>query len=118
MIFIELQNIKLQAFHGIYAGERKTGNPFELNIRVGYEEGKTEFEKLSDTIDYEVIFSIVKQHMQSATPLLEKAAQGIIREIKKRYPFTKEIAVSIFKLEAPIENFQGKVGISMVERFD
>ena len=118
MVAIELQNVRLQAFHGIYEGEKKTGSPYEVNIKVTYEEGDAQFDDLRNTINYVDIFEIVKQRMLIPTPLLEKVAEGIIRKIRHRYPFTREISLSIYKLEAPIENFQGKIGITMCKQFD
>lgn len=118
MIFIELQNIRLHAFHGIFEGEQKTGGPYELNIKVSYDEGKSDFSDLQETINYSEIFNIVKQRMKVPTPLLEKVADGIIRRIKHQYPRTKEVLLSIYKLEAPIEQVEGKIGITMHKRFD
>jgi dihydroneopterin aldolase len=118
MVSIELQNIRLQAFHGIYEGESKTGSTYEISIKVSFEEGKNEFSDIRDTINYAELFSIVKQRMQVATPLLEKVADGIIRRIKHQYPHTREVSLSIYKLQAPIENFEGKIGVTLHKRFD
>lgn len=117
MIFIELQQLRFHAFHGLYEGEKKTGGPFEVSVKVGYEERISSFDRLDDTINYEEIFSIVKQHMQVATPLLEKVAQNILNKIKQRFPFTKEITISLYKLEAPIQNFEGRVGVTITRSF-
>jgi len=117
MIFIELQQLRFHAFHGLYEGEKKTGGPFEVSVKVGYEERISNFDRLDDTINYEEIFSIVKQSMQVATPLLEKVAQNILNKIKQRFPFTREITVSLYKLEAPIQNFEGRVGITIERKF-
>lgn len=118
MVAIELQNIRLQAFHGIYEGEKKTGSPYEVSIKVVYDEGNTQFDSLKNTINYVEVFDIVKARMKVATPLLEKVAEGIIRKIKHQYPFTREVILSIYKLEAPIENFQGKIGVTMHKQFE
>lgn len=118
MVSIELHNIRLHAYHGIYEGEQKTGSPYEVNLKVTYDEGQVKFDDLRNTINYVDVFEIVKQRMKVATPLLEKVAEGIIRKLKHQYPYTNEITLSIFKLEPPIENIQGKLGITMHKRFD
>ena len=118
MVVIELQNIQLQAFHGVYEGERKVGSPYEVNVRVVYIETDTRFDSLKNTINYVDVFNIVKSRMHIPTPLLEKVAEGIIEEIKLQYPFTAEITITIYKLEAPIENFQGKIGVTIHKQFD
>jgi 7,8-dihydroneopterin aldolase/epimerase/oxygenase len=118
MVVIELNQVKLHAFHGIYEGEKLTGSAYEINVRVVYEEGDTTFDSLKNTINYVEILDIVKQRMQIPTGLLEKVADDIIREIRLQYPFTKEIILTIYKLDAPVENFQGKIGVTLHKKFD
>jgi dihydroneopterin aldolase len=118
MTTIELQNILLHAYHGVYAGEQKTGSPYDVSVKVIYDENGSQFDYLENTINYVAVFGIIKERMQLPMPLLEKVALGIIGEIKQRWPFSVEIMVSIFKLEPPIENFQGRVGVTIHQRFN
>jgi 7,8-dihydroneopterin aldolase/epimerase/oxygenase len=118
MVVIELNQVKLHAFHGVYEGEKLTGSSYEINVRVAYEEGDTTFDSLKNTINYVEILDIVKQRMQVPTGLLEKVADEIIREIRRRYPFTKEVILTIYKIDAPVENFQGKIGVTLHKKFD
>jgi len=118
MVTIELHNIRIHAYHGLYEGEEKTGSPYEVNLKIMYEEGNVKFEELKNTINYVEVFEIVKQRMKIATPLLEKLAEGIIRKLKHQYPFATEVIISIYKLEPPIENIQGKIGVTMHKHFD
>ncbi len=39
MISIELIDVQLHGFHGIYEGEGKIGNPYIINLEVKYNEG-------------------------------------------------------------------------------
>ncbi|WEK33991.1 MAG: dihydroneopterin aldolase [Candidatus Pseudobacter hemicellulosilyticus] len=117
MVTIELLQLRFHAYHGIYEGEDRTGSPYEVNIKVDYEEADTQFSDLKNTINYVEIFEIVKQRMIIPTPLLEKVAEGIVRRIKHQYPFTTGVTLSIYKLEPPIEGFQGKIGITLQKRF-
>jgi len=56
--------------------------------------------------------------MQIITPLMEKICKEIICKIEKPYPFISEVNISIRKLQVPMENFQGKVGVTMNKRFN
>ncbi len=118
MISIQLQNVQLHAFHGIYEGEQTLGNPYIVNLNVSYEEGVNNFDDIKNTIDYVDLFNIVKQRMQIPSLLLEKICGSIIRHIKHQYPFIREVDLSIHKLEAPIEHFQGVVGVTMNKKFN
>ena len=118
MVTVHLHDIIMHAFHGLYAEEHKTGNNYEINLDVTYEERGSHFETIQDTISYEDLFGIVKKRMQAPTPLLEKVCEGIIRKIKHEYPGVREVAISMYKLQPPIENLQGKVGVTMRKIFD
>ena len=50
--------------------------------------------------------------------LLEKIAEEIIVKIREQYPFIREAVLSIYKLQAPIGNFQGKAGMTLHKKFD
>jgi 7,8-dihydroneopterin aldolase/epimerase/oxygenase len=118
MVVIELNQVRLHAFHGVYEGEKLTGSNYEINVRVTYDEGDSTFDDLKNTINYVEILEIVKQRMRVPTGLLEKVADDIIRTIKQQYPFTKEVSFTIYKLDAPVENFQGKIGVTLHKKFD
>lgn len=118
MVVIEVNEVKLHALHGIYEGEKVIGSNYEVSVRVTYEEGNTTFDDLKNTINYVEILDIVKQRMQTPTGLLEKVADDVIRSIKQQYPFCTGISFSIYKLDAPVENFQGKIGVTLHKKFD
>lgn len=118
MVTIELQNVRLQGYHGLYEGEEKVGSVYEINVRVSYDDSGSDFSNLNETINYAAVYDIVKQCMQVATPLLEKLAATIVGRIKHQYPQSEEIVLSIYKLSAPIEGFEGKVGVTMHKRYD
>jgi 7,8-dihydroneopterin aldolase/epimerase/oxygenase len=118
MISIELVNVQMYAFHGIFPGEEKIGNPYIVSLSVKYDEKDIDFDNINDTINYEELYGIVKQRMQIPTGLLEKICVGIIRHIKHHYPFVKEVDLSIQKLQPPLQEFQGNVGVSMNRKFN
>ena len=118
MVTIELKDIKMYAYHGIHDGEEKVGSPYLINLEVSYEEEDTMFESLLNTVDYEVLYDLLKQRMSINTLLLERLCSSIISKIKHRFPLIDSIRLSIYKLEAPIENLQGKIGVTMYKKFN
>jgi dihydroneopterin aldolase len=117
MVTIELQNLIFYVHHGIYEEERRVMNSFEVNLSVSYPEINPVYERISDTISYVNLFKIVQEKMKDPVFLLEKICQGIILNIKHQYPAVSEIRISVFKLQAPIEHFIGKVGVTMHRSF-
>ncbi|MBC7830011.1 MAG: dihydroneopterin aldolase [Chitinophagaceae bacterium] len=118
MITIELKDVRIQAHHGLYKGESKTGNIYHIDLCVTFKEGNTGFDKLSDTIDYVELYEIVKQRMQEPAHLLEKLCDEMIERIRLKYPFITEASISMYKIHPPIENFEGKVGVTLYKIFD
>lgn len=118
MISIQLVNVELYAFHGIFEGEEKVGNPYLVNLSVAFDERDKSFDEINETINYEELYNIVKQRMQIRTGLVEKICINIIRHIKHQYPFVKEVDLSIRKLQPPLQEFQGSVGVCMNRKFN
>jgi 7,8-dihydroneopterin aldolase/epimerase/oxygenase len=117
LLTIELQNLIFHAQHGLYEEERKVRNIFEVNLSVSFPEQKTAYESTENTISYVNLYAIVKQNIQNPVFLLEKICQDIILKIKNQYPVVTEIRISIYKLQAPIEGFIGKAGVTMHRMF-
>jgi len=118
MITIELRDLIFHEHHGIYEEERRVMNSFEVSLEVSYIDTIAVFEKISDTISYVNLFKIVQEKMKEPVFILEKICQGIILNIKHQYPAVSEIRISIYKLQAPIEHFIGKVGVTMHRSFN
>ncbi len=118
MLTVQLYDLSFHSFHGVYEGESKVGNNYQVNLSVVYNEKKIKFDNINNVLNYEELYEIVKKRMNIASPLLEDVAEGIIRNIRHQYSYVKEARVSIYKLQAPIEHFQGKVGITLTKKFD
>ena len=117
MVTIELRKVLVQAYHGVDPEELDLLNTFEIDLDVLYEEGGRDFKKLSDTINYASLYDIVKKKLAAPVHLLENICVQVISEIKQQYGFVQEIRISIYKLHAPIPNFQGKVGVTLRKSF-
>lgn len=117
MITVRLHNLIFSGNHGVFKEELATGNTFEVHLDVSYDEQKRSFESLETIVNYVNLFGIIKQRMHQPSPLLEKIADEIIVRIKEQYPFISEATLSIYKLQAPIGNFQGKAGITLNKKF-
>lgn len=118
MISIELVDLQMFAYHGIFEGEEKVGNQYVINLAVKYDEKDNDFENINDTISYVDLHNIVKHWMELPTGLLEKICANIIRHIKHDYSFVKEIDLSIRKLQPPIQQFEGNVSVTMNRKFN
>lgn len=112
MMQIHLHDLRFFAYHGLYDAERVLGNYFEVNIDISYTPIAIPVNQLNDTINYVSVYELVKERMNIATPLLETIATEIARLILDRFPMAESVFISIYKLGVPIENFEGRLGVS------
>jgi dihydroneopterin aldolase len=62
--YIELKNIKMKAFHGVYEEERKNGNSYSMDVLLATSLEKAMLsDNLEDTVNYANVYSIVKEEM-------------------------------------------------------
>ncbi|MEJ7739768.1 MAG: dihydroneopterin aldolase [Chitinophagaceae bacterium] len=118
MLSVQLNDLSFHAFHGIYGGEARVGNEYLVDLTVKYDESKVKLDSLSEVINYEELYDIIKKRMAISSPLLEEVAEAIVRKIRHQYSNAREVIISIYKINPAIENFQGKVGITLEKKFD
>ena len=116
MFTIRLNNLLFFAYHGVHAEETIVGTEFEVSAQITFAENK-KIEALADTLNYVNIYEIIKDHFSRPVPLLETLAQDISQEIYKIDNRITSINVTIDKLNAPICNFTGTVGVNYSKSF-
>ena len=84
---IKVNGIKLKAFHGCLAEETKIGGDYTVDVEM-----KTNFEKcfnsdeLIHTVDYALIYKIVREEMSIPSKLIEHVGYRIFSRINKEVP--------------------------------
>jgi 7,8-dihydroneopterin aldolase/epimerase/oxygenase len=110
MWHIALQQIKLYAYHGVYAQEQALGNWFVIDIKVTLPHQP--INTLSDSINYEVLYNIVRLHMSKPQQLLEQVIQLIVHDVQQQLPKATYLHIKIAKQHVAIGK---QVGASVVE---
>ena len=109
MLKIELSKLQFHGYHGVHEEEHKTGGDFEVNLVVYFEPVALPVRSLNETIDYTLLYAVIKQRMQKRTQLLETLATEIADEVLKSFSSVYEVEVSIKKINPPIPFFNGSV---------
>ena len=100
---VELEGLEFHAYHGIYPHERSSGNKFEVDIIVETEFSDSAFQDdLSGTINYEVLYSIVKAEMAKPSKLLETVGHAIAQQTLETFIEARAVEVRISKFNPPI----------------
>ncbi|HMG82199.1 MAG TPA: dihydroneopterin aldolase [Ferruginibacter sp.] len=116
MITIHLHNLQFTGYHGVHDEERVLGNTYELNIDATLD-AKQHITQLHQTADYVAIYEIVKKRMALPSALLETVAQDLTDLIHIYDNRITSVSVSIKKMNPPIINFQGSVGVTYKKEF-
>tara|TARA_B110001454_G_C12344336_1_gene277425 strand:- start:126 stop:482 length:357 start_codon:yes stop_codon:yes gene_type:complete len=100
---IQVNNIKLYAFHGCLDEEAKIGSEYKVDVEVKADLKKSsKTDALIDTVDYVHLNLIVKEEMAIRSKLLEEVAQRILDRTFKEISMVKKAKVSVAKINPPI----------------
>ena len=79
---IQVNNIKLYAYHGCLEEEAKIGSEYRVDVSVKANLKKSSItDELIDTVDYVHLNHIVKQEMAVRSKLLEEVVKRILNRI-------------------------------------
>jgi dihydroneopterin aldolase len=107
---ILLKDVVLFGLHGVHPLEKKVGTLFRINIQIDLDPSFS-VQSLSNTLDYAEVFATLKKEFQVTEDLLEVLIERIISSIALLSSQIKTIDISIVKINAPINGFQGEVGV-------
>jgi len=100
---ITVKGLRFFAFHGVYPEERETGGPFEVDISVESPfSNELLTDDVKDAIDYVALMDIAGAQMKISRKLIEVVAHSIGTEVKKRFPGSEKVEVSVRKMAAPV----------------
>lgn len=103
MGIIQVNNIKLYAYHGCLEEEAKIGSWYRVAVEVKADLKKSaKTDNLKDTVDYVHLNLIVKEEMAIRSKLLEEVAQRILNRFFKEIPLINKAKIEVAKINPPI----------------
>lgn len=113
---IEVNDIKLYAFHGCLPEEGKIGGHYSVDVKIITDFSlSTQSDNLADTVDYVLVNKIVEEEMAIRSQLIEHVGQRIINRIKKEAQRITNLSVKIIKHTPPINGDVANVAIIIEE---
>lgn len=116
-ITIQLEKLRFFAFHGLYNEEKQGGNEFEMDLYLSFRQDDGIITRLDQTLNYAAVYQLLKEEMQRPRELLETFLTELGEILKERYPRITYIKATLYKLTVPVENFIGKIGVSMEKSY-
>lgn len=102
--FIKVTNLKIFAYHGVLAEEKKNGQDFFLNAKVYVnmrQAGLTD--KLEETINYDqVCIFLAEVFAEKQFDTIEAAAEYTVQEIMVNFPTIEAMELEVRKPHAPL----------------
>lgn len=106
-LFIE--DIRLHAYHGCLEEEGRIGGKYRIDIKaVADLDGCADSDDLNKTVDYVVVYNLVKEEMAIRSKLIETVAKRIALKLQTRYSWVSEWEVSLTKFNPPVEGSLGQ----------
>lgn len=114
--WIGLEGMEFYAYHGVFEEEQLIGGKYIVDIAVYTDMlGAALYDDLEGTLDYEIIYHIVRKNMQQPVKLIEYLAHNIIVDLRAVISEDDKIRIKIRKINPPLG---AKIGASFVELED
>jgi len=103
MIKVALEGVEFFAYHGFYPEEQLLGTRFFVDIAVNFTtESTLRDDKISNTVDYEVLYQIIKEEMAHPRKLIETVVQAILDKVTAQFPFINNAEVTLKKMHPAV----------------
>lgn len=111
---INIEGIKLYAFHGCLEEEAKIGANYIVDVYLTTDFSKAAIsDELKETIDYCAIYELSKRQMAIRSKLIEHVCKRIFDEIAAEFKTLTSLRVKITKLNPPMNGNVESVSVEM-----
>lgn len=114
MSLISLEGMEFFAYHGCYREEQLVGTKFIVDLYIEADLSKSEkSDNLSDTINYQDVYCLIKKEMEIKSFLLENIGKRIVNSIKENFPEILEVKVKVSKMNPQLGGKIKNVSITL-----
>ena len=103
MSVISIEGMEFFAYHGCFKEEQVIGTKFRIDLFL--ETDTTTAEKsdnLHDTVNYQMVYQMVKDEMETTSKLLEHVGRRILDRLQHEFPAVEHARIKIRKLNPPL----------------
>lgn len=110
---IRIEKMVFFARHGFYPEENIIGGKFEVDIEFTtiFSSEAKDNDEISGTVNYEMVYAIIKEEMDITSKLLEHVANRIIKRLYRDISQISFIKLKISKLNPPMGGEIGRVAV-------
>jgi dihydroneopterin aldolase len=114
---IVLENMEFHAFHGCLEHEQLLGNTFIVSLSMELDTTRAgETDELEHTLNYQLVYDVVKAQMDIPSKLIEHAGQRILDQVFNEFPSIKGLEVTLSKMNPPLGGKVERVTIELCRK--
>lgn len=114
MSIISIEGMEFFAYHGCFKEEQVIGTKFRCDLFLEVDTTKAEqTDNLSDTVNYQEVYQVLKVEMAVKSKLLEYVGHRILKSIKEKFPQVEHVRLKIRKLNPPLGGKMDFVSIEL-----
>lgn len=103
MSVISIEGMEFFAYHGCFKEEAIIGTKFRIDLFLEADTSLAEVtDDLSDTINYQSVYMLVKREMKTRSKLLEHVGRRILNILQEEFPAVTHAKIKIRKLNPPL----------------
>ena len=115
MGIINVNGIKIYAFHGCLEEEAIIGGQYVVDVKIETDFSEAEIsDDLTKTVYYVTVYNIVKAQMSIRSTLNEHAAGNIARALIKQIPAIQHVEVKVTKINPPMNGEVKEVSVMVM----
>ena len=112
---INVNGIRVYAYHGCLPEEGKIGGEYVVDVRIETDFASAEqSDELTDTVDYCVVHDVVKAEMAIRSKLIEHVARRIGTGLRLHYPKVSSFMVRVTKINPPMNGVVDNVNVEIM----
>ena len=106
--------MEFYAYHGCFKEEQIIGTRFLVNLYLELDTDKAEkTDNLTNTVNYQEIYLLVKKEMEIKSKLLEHVGRRILDSVMKEFPQLSSAELKISKMNPPLGGKMRNVSLTM-----
>lgn len=114
MGIIRIEQMEFYSYHGHFEEERIVGSRFRVDLEMETDCSRpAETDRLSDALDYQKAYDLIKEQMQEKSYLLEHIARRILDALFAHFPQLERAEVKVSKLGPPLGGKIGAVSVAL-----
>ena len=114
MGLIAVEGLRFYAHHGYYKEEQNLGGQYVVDVYLRKDlSAAARTDELEDTINYEEVYSIVREQMDIRAKLIEHLAQRILDSIIDSHNGLQYVKVRLSKLNPPLKGNVDRVYVTL-----